>query len=87
MDHKSSLSTIRELKKFPNIVEILAPHGGLGSKVDDILNWRARRGIDGRRGTLRRGDTQYFLRWCFSERSDAESFKRKFKGKSALARE
>ena len=87
MNSTDNLSARENEHAFRNIVEIPVPNGGLGPTLNEMLDWHARRGIDVRRGTLRRDGIRYFVRWCFAKRSDANSFKKRFQGRSALAPE
>jgi hypothetical protein len=56
---------------FPHHVEMIAPLGGFGRKLDDMYEWHWARGIQDQRGRSRRDENG-------ADPSSAEAFAREF---------
>ena len=70
----------RNERDYPHIVEIPVPEGGLGDRFDSIIAWHRSHDITTRRGTVRRDNDAYFVRWCFADADDATAFALAFVG-------
>ena len=67
-------------RKFPHIVEVAVPPGGLGKRLDAMHTFHAERGIEVCLGRGRREDGQDCLRWYFADAVIAASFAAEFGG-------
>lgn len=68
-------------RKFPHIVEIAVPLGGLGAQLDAMHHFHEARGIKACLGRGRRGDNRDYLRWYFTSLKTAGYFAIEFGGK------
>jgi hypothetical protein len=78
--HKGRTSLKSTERKFPHVVEIAAPPGGLGAQLDAMYYFHEVRGIKAFLGRGRREDDPDFLRWYFKNLTTAESFAAEFDG-------
>jgi hypothetical protein len=67
-------------RKFPHIVEIAVPSGGLGKTLDAMHAFHTERGISPCLGRGRHQDGKDYLRWYFAEARTAVSFAVEFGG-------
>lgn len=63
---------------FPHFVDIAVPPGGLGSKLDAMYDFHARRGIQPKRGHGRHDANGSVIRWCFADPALAARFASEF---------
>jgi hypothetical protein len=75
---RTSRKTIE--RKYPHVVEITVPPGGLGKRLDAMHAFHTDRGIDACLGCGRREDNQDYLRWYFADAHTAASFAAEFGG-------
>ena len=72
--YKSSQSAKAVEKDFPHFVDIVAPLGGLGSKLDAMYEFHTQYGIKPQRGHGRHDANGSVIRWCFADAAIAKSF-------------
>jgi hypothetical protein len=78
--HKGRTSPKTTVRKFPHVVEIAVPPGGLGAQLDAMHYFHEVRGIKACLGRGRRKDDPDFLRWYFTGPTTAEAFAAEFGG-------
>ena len=61
-------------KDFPHHVDMVVPHGGLGSRLDAIYEFHTQFGIKPQRGHGRHDANGSVIRWCFADEEIAKSF-------------
>jgi hypothetical protein len=61
-------------RDFPHFVDIVAPPGGLGSKLEAMYEFHTQCGIKPQRGHGRHGANGSVIRWCFADPEIAKSF-------------
>jgi hypothetical protein len=75
---KEEITTRKNERDYPHIVELLLPSGGFRS--NDMLAFHRGRGIEHRRGRGRYGIGQYYVRFCFADPAHADAFREEFGG-------
>jgi hypothetical protein len=83
---KGERTAIANERAFPHVVEMPMPPGGFGAKLDSIDGFHRDRGLTPYPGRWQRREDQDFVRWCFSDRGDAEAFVAGFGGVLLLPR-
>lgn len=79
---KDRLSPKSIERKYPHIVEITVALGGLGKRLDAMLDFHAKRGIQSRNGRRRRDkEGRDHFRWCFDDIMTATEFSTQFGGR------
>jgi hypothetical protein len=69
-------------RDFAHFVDIAVPPGGLGQRLNAMYDFRARHGVQPKRGQWRRADDGgSLIRWCFSDQTLAAAFASEFNGK------
>ena len=69
-------------RKFPYVVEIVVPPGGLGGQLDAMHYFHHARGVQACLGLGRRDEEgRDYLRWYFTRETMALSFATEFGGK------
>lgn len=67
--------------RFPYVIELVLPHGGLEiEKNRQIVGFHKSRRIEPRYGRRIVRDNQTYARWCFSDLSTARDFVEHFGG-------
>ena len=64
---------------FPHFVEMALPDGGLGKKLDTVIQWHRARGLDAISGR-RDENGRHYIRWCFADPGVAVVFADEFDG-------
>ncbi|MFZ1952746.1 MAG: hypothetical protein WB540_04840 [Pseudolabrys sp.] len=59
---------------FLHFVDIVAPLGGLGTKLDAMYEFHTQYGIKPQRGHGRHDANRSVIRWCFADPEIAKSF-------------
>ena len=67
-------------RKFPHVVEVIVPAGGLGRRLNTMHGFHAARGIKACLGRGRREESRDYLRWYFTHAATAEAFAVEFDG-------
>ena len=65
-------------REYPHFVDVVVPPGGLGTKLDAMYEFHARRGIRARRGHGRHDADGSVVRWCFADLAIAAAFAKEF---------
>ena len=78
--YKGQIKTTEIERRYPHIVELIVPLNGFGTKLNDMHEWHALRGIQTQRGSGRYRDGRHYVRWCFGGSEDAKVFQAEFGG-------
>jgi hypothetical protein len=67
-------------RRYPHIVEMVVPEGGLGRRLDAMHDWHAARGLISWNGQGRQEEGRFYIRWCFADPQTADAFALVFGG-------
>ena len=73
-------------RQFLHSVEMAVPPNGFGVTLDAMYQFHRERALEAHRGRGERRDGHDFVRWCFAEQSDAETFANTFGGEVVSSR-
>jgi hypothetical protein len=80
MAQKGRLGTRTIATEFPFVVETKLPPEGFGKRLAGMYQFHMRREIQAHHLPRRHDDAHDYLRWCFADRTTAETFAAEFSG-------